>query len=151
MISTILDSDSGGLSLAGRTIRVGGWVKTGREAGAGAFAFLEVNDGSCFANLQVMVDKEVAAEVGGLKGLVPTATCVLVEGELKQTPEGTKQKVRGAQRWQTGRLRGGGAAHVLIFSRAASPHQARARVAGERGAAPPFWRGGRTAMTPTSS
>jgi aspartyl/asparaginyl-tRNA synthetase len=37
----------------GRTLRVGGWVKTGREAGAGAFAFLEVNDGSCFDSLQV--------------------------------------------------------------------------------------------------
>ena len=37
----------------GKTIRVGGWVKTGREAGAGAFAFLEVNDGSCFQNIQV--------------------------------------------------------------------------------------------------
>lgn len=94
MISTILDSESGGLSTVGRTIRVGGWVKTGREAGAGAFAFLEVNDGSCFANLQVLVDKEVAAEVGSLKELVPTATCVLVEGELKKTPEGTRQKVR---------------------------------------------------------
>ena len=37
----------------GKTLRVGGWVKTGREAGAGAFAFLEVNDGSTFGNLQV--------------------------------------------------------------------------------------------------
>lgn len=37
----------------GKTIRVGGWVKTGREAGAGAFAFLEVNDGSSFQNIQV--------------------------------------------------------------------------------------------------
>lgn len=37
----------------GRTITVGGWVKTGREAGAGAFAFLEVGDGTSFANLQV--------------------------------------------------------------------------------------------------
>ena len=33
----------------------GGWVKTGREQGAGAFAFLEVNDGSTFANLQVWI------------------------------------------------------------------------------------------------
>lgn len=37
----------------GKTLRVGGWVKTGREAGAGAFSFLEVNDGSCFESLQV--------------------------------------------------------------------------------------------------
>jgi aspartyl/asparaginyl-tRNA synthetase len=36
----------------GRTMRVGGWVKTGRIAGGGDFAFLEVNDGSTFANLQ---------------------------------------------------------------------------------------------------
>ena len=40
-------------SQIGRTLRVGGWVKTGREAGAGAFAFLEVNDGSSFESLQV--------------------------------------------------------------------------------------------------
>ena len=36
----------------GRTLRIGGWVRTGREAGAGAFAFLEVSDGSCFGNIQ---------------------------------------------------------------------------------------------------
>ena len=35
-------------------VRIGGWVKTGREAGGGSFAFLEVNDGSCLANLQVL-------------------------------------------------------------------------------------------------
>ena len=36
----------------GHKLRVGGWVKTGREAGGGEFAFLEVNDGSTFSNLQ---------------------------------------------------------------------------------------------------
>lgn len=165
LIRTVLQSESGGASLVGRTIRVGGWVKTGREAGAGAFAFLEVNDGTCFPNLQVrvsalgvvgcagrsaervprclaataaadccvgwgsprteytsavvltraaagaaspgrlllllllqiMVDKGVAEAAGAtLKELVPTSTCVLVEGQLAETPPGTKQKVR---RW----------------------------------------------------
>lgn len=89
----ILEAEGEGASLAGRTVAVGGWVKTGREAGAGAFAFLELNDGSCFANLQVMVDKDVAAAVGGLGALTPTSTCVLVEGVLAETPPGTKQKV----------------------------------------------------------
>ena len=93
LVSTILESESEGLSLVGRTVRVGGWVKTGREAGAGAFAFLEVNDGSCFANLQIMVDKDVDEDIGGLKMLVPTSTCVLIEGVLAETPPGTKQKV----------------------------------------------------------
>jgi len=43
--------------------------------------------------LQVMVDKDVAEGVGGLKTLTPTSTCVLIEGVLAQTPPGTKQKV----------------------------------------------------------
>eukprot|EP00878_Enallax_costatus_P019561 GHUV01020638.1.p1 GENE.GHUV01020638.1~~GHUV01020638.1.p1 ORF type:complete len:494 (+),score=175.85 GHUV01020638.1:420-1901(+) len=40
-----------------------------------------------------MIDKEVAEPVGGLKKLVPTGTCVLIEGMLAETPEGTKQAV----------------------------------------------------------
>jgi asparaginyl-tRNA synthetase len=66
-----------------------------------------------------MVDKDVAEPVGGLRRLAPTGTSVLVEGELKETPEGTKQavelkatKARGGGAWQ-GRdsaARGGGAA-----------------------------------------
>ena len=95
MIATILESESEGIAFVGQTLRVGGWVKTGRSAGGGAFAFLEVNDGSCFANMQVMVDKEVGETVGGLKEITTTATCVLIEGTLARTPEGTKQKVRG--------------------------------------------------------
>ncbi|KAI8475840.1 MAG: hypothetical protein J3K34DRAFT_16650 [Monoraphidium minutum] len=93
MISSIVGAPDGGKSMAGTKLRVGGWVKTGREAGAGAFCFLEVNDGSCFDSLQVMVDKAVAEDGGGLKRLVPTGTSVLVEGMLAETPEGTKQAV----------------------------------------------------------
>jgi asparaginyl-tRNA synthetase len=64
-------------------------VKTGREQGKGSFAFLEVNEGSCPANLQVIVD----AGVEDLSTLVQTGTCVSVEGVLKVPPEGTKQKI----------------------------------------------------------
>ncbi|KAI9157587.1 hypothetical protein LWI28_024756 [Acer negundo] len=75
--------------LAGQRVRVGGWVKTGREQGKGSFAFLEVNDGSCPANLQVIVD----AAVADLAQLVQTGTSVSVEGLLKNPPEGTRQRV----------------------------------------------------------
>ncbi|KAF6256808.1 hypothetical protein COO60DRAFT_1702131 [Scenedesmus sp. NREL 46B-D3] len=92
-VKSLLLAADGGKSMVGTTLRIGGWVKTGREAGAGAFAFLEINDGSCFGSLQVMVTKEVGEEVGGLKKLVPTGTCVLIEGLLAETPEGTKQAV----------------------------------------------------------
>lgn len=49
--------------------------------------------------LQIMVDKAVGEEVGGLKQLTPTSTCVLIEGVLAETPEGTKQKVRQPASW----------------------------------------------------
>lgn len=54
-------------------------------------AYLLVCLPACFSTVQLMVTKEVAESVGGLKKLVPTGTCVLIEGTLAQTPEGTKQ------------------------------------------------------------
>jgi asparaginyl-tRNA synthetase len=38
---------------------MGWWVKTGREQEKGSFAFLELNDGSCVSNLQVLGDAAV--------------------------------------------------------------------------------------------
>jgi asparaginyl-tRNA synthetase len=78
-----------GAARAGERVVVGGWVKTGREQGKGTFAFLELNDGSCASNLQVLVD----AAVHPLAPLTATGTSVLVEGELKKPPEGAKQRV----------------------------------------------------------
>ncbi|XP_042492056.1 asparagine--tRNA ligase, cytoplasmic 1-like [Macadamia integrifolia] len=89
LIRSIVCRSDGGAGLAGQKVRVGGWVKTGREQGKGSFAFLELNDGSCLANLQVIVDKDVSS----LEQLVQTGTCIYVQGELKKPPEGTKQKV----------------------------------------------------------
>lgn len=48
---------------------------------------------SILAWKQVMVTKEVAEAVGSLKALIPSGTSVLVEGELTETPPGTKQVV----------------------------------------------------------
>ncbi|WOG92871.1 hypothetical protein DCAR_0312148 [Daucus carota subsp. sativus] len=78
LIKTILSRPDGGAGLAGQTVKIGGWVKTGRKANKDEFAFLEVNDGSCPANLQ----------------LVSTGACVHVEGKLDVPPEGkNKQKI----------------------------------------------------------
>nr|KYP67511.1 Asparaginyl-tRNA synthetase, cytoplasmic 1 [Cajanus cajan] len=88
-IRSIVSRPDGGSALAGRKARVGGWVKTGRKADKDAFAFLELNDGSCAANLQVIVE----ASLGDLGQIVPTGTCVVVDGHLKLPPAGTKQKI----------------------------------------------------------
>ncbi|KAJ7969214.1 Cytoplasmic asparagine-tRNA ligase [Quillaja saponaria] len=89
LIRSIISRPDSGSGLAGQKVRAGGWVKTGRKADKDAFAFLELNDGTCPGNLQVIV----AASLGDLGQLVPTGTCVVVDGELKLPPSGTKQKV----------------------------------------------------------
>ncbi|MEW5775071.1 MAG: asparagine--tRNA ligase [Thermodesulfobacteriota bacterium] len=73
--------------------RVQGWVRTKRE-GKG-FAFLEVNDGSCLKNLQVVVDEGVAApEVLAQAG---TGAAVQVDGALVESPgKGQKWEMKAA-------------------------------------------------------
>ena len=44
-------------TLSGQTVTVGGWVRTIRDMKQ--FGFLELNDGSCFKNLQVVMDAGV--------------------------------------------------------------------------------------------
>ncbi|KAL3643552.1 hypothetical protein CASFOL_014367 [Castilleja foliolosa] len=85
-IKSILGRPDKGAGLVGQRVRIGGWVKTGREADKGAFAFLEVNDGSCPVNLQVLVKAHVYK-------LVSTGASVHLEGLLKSPPEGSKQSI----------------------------------------------------------
>ncbi len=54
IINAILGRQDGGIALIGQKVIVGGWVKTGRVVGRSTSAFLELNDGSCSANLQVI-------------------------------------------------------------------------------------------------
>lgn len=89
LIQSIIRRSDGGSGLAGQKARVGGWVKTGRKADKDAFAFLELNDGSCAGNLQVIVEASLA-ELGQI---VQTGTCIVVDGHLKLPPAGTKQKI----------------------------------------------------------
>jgi len=42
----------------GKKVTVGGWARTIRKQGGGRFTFVELNDGSCFSNLQIIVDAD---------------------------------------------------------------------------------------------
>lgn len=65
----------------GRQVRVRGWVRTRRDSKAG-FSFLEVNDGSCLANLQIICDASLPNYASEIQKL--TAGCsVSLDGELK--------------------------------------------------------------------
>ncbi len=70
----------------GRTVLVQGWVRTRRDS-KGGFSFLEINDGSCMSNLQIIADGSLPNYESDVKRL--TAGCsVTVEGEIK--PSGGK-------------------------------------------------------------
>lgn len=47
------------MDLVGKTVTVCGWARTIRYGGKGSFGFLEVNDGSSFGSLQVVIDQHV--------------------------------------------------------------------------------------------
>src|SRR5207249_10615006 len=69
---------------AGKQARVQGWIRTRRDS-KGGFSFLEMNDGSCFGNLQVIADKRLPNyETDVLK--LHVGCSVTVAGEIKSSP-----------------------------------------------------------------
>ena len=98
--------------LGGQTVTVGGWARTIRDMKT--FGFIELNDGSCFKNLQIVMSaeeldnyKEIAGQNVGA-ALIVTGTVVLTPGakqplevkaasiavEGKSTPDYPLQKKR---------------------------------------------------------
>ena len=72
-------------------VTVSGWVRTRRDAKD--FSFVEINDGSCFKNLQVVVD--VTAPGAELDAL--TGSSVSVDGELVPSPaKGQKWELKAS-------------------------------------------------------
>ncbi len=67
----------------GAHLLVSGWVRTVRDSKA--FAFIELNDGSFFKNLQIVLDESVPDFREVVK--VTLGNAIEVEGTLKLTPE----------------------------------------------------------------
>ena len=72
------------------TVDVRGWVRTRRDSKQG-FSFIELNDGSCLSNLQVVLDAAVAGYEETIKD-VTTGASVAVTGTLKESP-GKNQRI----------------------------------------------------------
>jgi asparaginyl-tRNA synthetase len=67
----------------GSHLTVNGWVRTRRDTGS--FSFLEINDGSCLANLQVIAEGNLSNYGAEIKKL--SAGCaVTVSGRLQESP-----------------------------------------------------------------
>ena len=81
---TIAAIFAGQESLGGQTVTVMGWARTIRDMKT--FGFIELNDGSCLKNLQVVMDaglldnyKEITSQNVG--------AALIVRGEVVLTPE----------------------------------------------------------------
>ena len=59
---------------------VKGWVKTRRDS-KGGFSFLEINDGSCLANIQVVIEHTLS-DYSSIENQLMTGSCVSVRGKL---------------------------------------------------------------------
>jgi len=77
-----------GKAIIGQNIIVCGWARTIRKQGGGKITFIELNDGSSFKNLQIVVDeqKKGFADVSG--GNAGPGACVIVTGEVVASPGG---------------------------------------------------------------
>ncbi len=68
----------------GREVVLHGWVRTRRDSKAG-FSFIELNDGSCFGNIQVLAPGTLLNYESEVKRLSPGCS-VEVEGVVKESP-----------------------------------------------------------------
>jgi len=73
-----------------KNVAVKGWVRTRRDS-KGGFSFLEINDGSCQANIQVIVEHSLK-EFSEVEKKITTGSCIGVSGQLVAS-EGKGQKM----------------------------------------------------------
>ncbi len=74
----------------GVRFRAAGWVRTRRDS-KGGFSFIELNDGSCLANLQIIADWKTPG-FSELVGDIHTGSSMVAEGVLEASP-GKGQRV----------------------------------------------------------
>lgn len=82
--TTIASIFANSQALGGQTLTVAGWVRSIRDMKK--FAFVTLNDGSCFNSLQVVLDRETFADYDAVVAQNVSAALV-VTGELALTPE----------------------------------------------------------------
>ncbi len=71
-------------SLGGKDVTVCGWARTIRDMKT--FGFIELNDGSCFKNLQIVMDAEKLANYKDIAGQ-NVGAALIVTGTVVLTPE----------------------------------------------------------------
>src|SRR5467141_3222726 len=68
----------------GKQVHLQGWVRTRRDS-KGGFSFIELNDGSCMGNVQILADQKLPNYESDIKKL-GTGASISVVGEVKKSP-----------------------------------------------------------------
>jgi len=68
----------------GKSVLLRGWVRTRRDSKAG-FSFVELNDGSSFGNVQIVVSNELPNYESDIKQIT-AGSSVIVQGIVKESP-----------------------------------------------------------------
>ena len=71
-------------TLSGKEVVIGGWARTIRDMKT--FGFIELNDGSCFKNLQVVMDANTLSNYKEIAGQ-NVGAALIVTGQVVLTPE----------------------------------------------------------------
>src|SRR5437016_10907051 len=77
-------SDARRPEAVGKLVCLRGWVRTRRDS-KGGFSFIELNDGSCQGNVQIVAPGELPNYETVVKHL-HTGASVLIDGEVKASP-----------------------------------------------------------------
>ena len=75
-----------GAQAVGATVVVAGWVRTLREAMKGATLFVELNDGSCLASIQVVCGSDSTEGFAAAKGLRRRRRLIKSRGRGRRVP-----------------------------------------------------------------
>ena len=77
-------SDARRVDAVVKQVLLRGWLRTRRDS-KGGFSFIELNDGSCQGNVQIVAPGDMANYESEVKKL-PTGASIGVEGEVKASP-----------------------------------------------------------------
>jgi len=90
-IKTVLES-----SETEREVTVAGWVRTRRDS-KGGFSFIELNDGSCFGNIQIIADNTLPNYADEIQHLFPGASVSITGRLVTSQGKGQSKEIQAAE------------------------------------------------------
>jgi asparaginyl-tRNA synthetase len=79
-----------------REITVAGWVRTRRDS-KGGFSFIEINDGSCFGNIQIIADDTLPNYADEVQHLFPGASVSITGKLVTSQGKGQSKEIQAAE------------------------------------------------------